>query len=67
MKYKGDIHDHFDIQPQGTIALVRPTTEWAEEWWSDNVEDLGKKGLYYVVAPRYLQNILDGAKEVLET
>ena len=67
MQYKGDIHDHFDIQPQGTIALVRPTTEWAEEWWSDNVEDLGKMGLYYVVEPRYLQNILDGAKEVLET
>ncbi len=46
---------------------MRPTTEWAEEWWEDNVEDAQMMGQYFVVEQRYLKEILLGAKEVLET
>ncbi len=67
MRYKGNIQDHFDVQPQGSIALVKPTTDWAKEWWSDNVEESSMMGQYFVVEQRYLKEILLGAKEVLET
>ena len=53
--------DHFEIINQGSLTLVKPLTEFAQEWWKDNVDDDAQMmGQYFVVEPRYLQNILEG-------
>jgi hypothetical protein len=53
--------DHFKIINQGSLALVKPLTEFSQEWWKDNVDDDAQMmGQYFVVEPRYLQNILEG-------
>ena len=43
------------------MALVLPVTETAKSWWTDNVDpECMRSGPFYVVEPRYLQNILEG-------
>ena len=53
--------EHFEIINQGSLALVLPVTETAKSWWTDNVDpECMRSGPFYVVEPRYLQNILEG-------
>ena len=55
------MEEHFEIINQGSLALVKPLTEWSQNWWKDNVDDDAQMlGQYFVVEPRYLQNILEG-------
>ena len=55
------MEEHFEIINQGSLALVMPLTEFAQEWWKDNVDDDAQMmGQYFVVEPRYLLNILEG-------
>jgi len=55
------MEDHFKIINQGSLALVKPLTEWSQNWWTDNVDpECMRSGPFYVVEPRYLQDILEG-------
>ena len=67
MRYKGTPATHFEIKQSGSIVLFTPKTEWASEWWEENVEEGQMLGGSHAVEHRYAQNILDGIKEVLET
>ena len=62
------MEEHFEIINQGSLALVKPLTEWSQNWWKDNVDhDAQMLGQYFVVEPRYLQNILEGFAADYET
>ncbi len=53
--------DHFDIVPSGTIVLVQPNTDFAKEWWKENVDsNCARMGYWYCVECRYFPDIRDG-------
>jgi hypothetical protein len=53
--------EHFEIIPSGSIVLVEPCTEFAKEWWNDNVDsNCPKMGNWFAVECRYFSDIRDG-------
>ena len=34
--------DHFFTQYEGRITLFKPTTDWAIDWWNENIESNAK-------------------------
>ena len=55
------MEEHFKIINQGSLALVKPLTEWSQNWWTDKVDtECMRSGPFYVVETRYLQDILEG-------
>ncbi len=67
MKYKGTIQDYFNIKQSGSIVLFKPETEFAKEWWEENVEESQTIGGAYAVEHRYADEIIEGFTEVLQT
>ncbi len=67
MKYKGTIQDYFNIKQSGSIVLFKPETQFAEEWWEENVEESQTIGGAYAVEHRYADDIIEGFTEVLQT
>jgi hypothetical protein len=65
MKYKGTTDIHFEIKKAGSIVLFEPLTEWASEWWEENVEDSQMIGGAYAVEHRYAEDIATGITEAL--
>ena len=65
MKYKGTTDVHFEIKKAGSIVLFEPLTEWASEWWEENVEDSQMIGGAYAVEHRYAEDIATGITEAL--
>ena len=65
MKYKGTTDIHFEIKKAGSIVLFEPLTEWASEWWEENVEDSQMIGGAYAVEHRYAEDIANGITEAL--
>jgi|TARA_R100001079_G_C4326839_1_gene101430 hypothetical protein len=65
MKYKGTTETHFEIKNTGSIVLFEPLTEWASEWWEENVEDSQMIGGAYAVEHRYAEDIAAGITEAL--
>ena len=65
MKYKGTTDVHFDIKKAGSIVLFEPLTEWASEWWEENVEDSQMIGGAYAVEHRYAEDIATGITAAL--
>ena len=65
MKYKGTTQTHFEIKKAGSIVLFEPLTEWASEWWEENVEDSQMIGGAYAVEHRYAEDIATGITEAL--
>lgn len=52
------------INNQGSIVLLHPNSEAAVAFFRDNVDASGQRWHgAYVVEPRYVQDILDGAEE----
>ena len=54
-----------EIKKAGSIVLFEPLTEWASEWWEDNVEDSQMIGGAYAVEHRYAEDIATGITEAL--
>lgn len=53
----------FEVQNEGTIFLLHPKTQAALDWAKEHLpEDVQRFGEAYVVEHRYIQNIVDGAK-----
>jgi len=49
-------HD-FSVEDHGSIFLVTPHTDAAQEWWDENVDGGQSFGPGYAVEHRFIQNI----------
>jgi hypothetical protein len=46
---------------QGSLVLFKPVTDFAKEWWADNVDtNAMMSGSFYVVEHRYANDIIEG-------
>lgn len=51
----------FELSDHGSIALIRPLTDAARDWCSDNLpDDAMTLGDAYAVEPRYAMDIAEG-------
>jgi hypothetical protein len=53
----------FSVRNHGSVILLYPKTDAAKEWISEHIpEDAQRWGLSVVVEPRYVMDILAGAR-----
>lgn len=53
----------YSVTNHGSIWLIQPLTESAEEWFADNLpEDAPMLGNAYAAEPRYVGDIIMGAQ-----
>jgi hypothetical protein len=50
----------FRLQGEGTISILYPLTERAEQWATDHLEEGPRWGTGYVIEHRYVGDILFG-------
>jgi sugar lactone lactonase YvrE len=55
-------HD-FSVDDHGSIFIVTPHSDAAQEWWTENVPEAQSFGLGYVVEHRYIKDLSHGILE----
>ena len=61
------VKDHFMLMNHGSIWSVTPLTDYAKNWWFDNVDpEAPTMGKGFIVEPRYLEDILEGFSQELQ-
>lgn len=59
----GNIKTDFTVQGGGTVYLLCPITDKAEEWIEENIpEDAQKLGVNVAVEHRYIEDIIEGIR-----
>ena len=54
----------YSVTNHGSIWLIQPLTESAEEWFADNLDpDCMMYGSAYAIEPRYADDIIMGAQD----
>ena len=54
------INDHVIIENHGSIVRMLPISEWAKDWFEDNVDNSLMMGKYYCAEPRFASDIILG-------
>jgi hypothetical protein len=53
--------EHFEIENHGSIVRMLPISDFAKDWWENQVDpNCPMMGKYYCVDSRYAQDIING-------